>query len=162
MSPYAERLTALITGVQRQSNFQAGLVAAEGFGVGLGHLAGQAHEEGQRRQAENDDGQDEEGVFVAEHRGLAEHLLIGLPDSHLRGVGGRYSVGHHHLFHAVHVEAVGNAAGDGVGGEIGLVDLRATGEVRREQGRSGTAAEVAGEVGEFEEIWFILLEGTPT
>jgi hypothetical protein len=66
----------------------------------------------------------------------------------LRRVGGGHSVRHHHRFHAVHVKAVGDAAGNGVGGEVGLVDLRTAGEVGGEQSSAGAAAEVAGEVGE--------------
>ena len=59
------------------------LVAAEGFGVGLCGFAGEPHDEGERGQAEDDDREDEEGVLVAEHGGLAEHLLVGLSDRHL-------------------------------------------------------------------------------
>ena len=59
------------------------LVAAEGLGVGLGRFAGEPHDEGQRREAEDGEGEDREGVFVAEHGRLADHLLVGFADRRL-------------------------------------------------------------------------------
>ena len=53
-------------------------MTAEGFGIGLRGFAGQSHDERQRRKEEDHAGEDGEGVLVAEHGGLAEHLLVGL------------------------------------------------------------------------------------
>ena len=103
---------------------------------------------GKRREAKDDDGEDEEGVFVAEHGGLTEHLLVGLADGHLRCLCGGHAAGDQDLLHLIHVEAIGDAAGNGVGGEVGLMDLGAAGEIGGEERGAGAAAEVAGEVGE--------------
>jgi hypothetical protein len=87
---------------------QSGLVAAEGFGVGFGGFVGEPHDEGERREAEDDDREDEEGVLVAEHGGLADHLLVGLTDGHLGCLCGGHSAPDEDLFHLIHVEAVGD------------------------------------------------------
>ena len=123
-------------------------MAGEGFGVGPGGFAGEPHDEWKRRQEQDDDREDEEGVFVTEHGGLAEHLLVSLSDGHLGCVSGGHSVRHHHLFHAVHIEAIGDAAGNCVGCEVSLMDLSATGEIRGEESRACAAAEITSEVGE--------------
>ena len=123
-------------------------MAAKSFGVGLCCFAGESHEERQRRQAKDDGGENEEGILIAEHRRLAQHLLVSLSDGHLGGVGRRYSLGHHHFFHAIHIKLIRNASANHMGGEIGLVDLRAAGEVRSEQSCAGAAAEITSEVGE--------------
>jgi hypothetical protein len=123
-------------------------VAAKGFGVGLWGFAREPHDERQWRQAEDREGEDGEGVFVAEHGGLAEHLLVGLTDGGLRCGSRGHAVGHHHFFHAVHVEAVRDAALYDVGGEGYLIHLCVAREIGGEERGSGAAAEVAGEVGE--------------
>ncbi len=119
-----------------------------GFGIGFGRLIGQAHEEGQRRKADDDAGEDEEGVLVAKHGGLPEHLLVCAAHGHLRGGGGRHAVTDEHFFHAIHVELVWDTAGNGVRGEVGLMDLRTAGEIRGEERGAGAASEISGEVGE--------------
>jgi hypothetical protein len=75
-------------------------------------------------------------------------LLVGLTDRHLRRVCCRHSLRHHHLCHAVHIKAIGNAAGNHVGSQGDLLDLRIACEVGSKERSAGTAAKVAGKVGE--------------
>ena len=53
------------------------------FGLGLFGFAGEAHEERERGESCDGHGEDEEGVLVTEHGGLAEELLVGDADGAL-------------------------------------------------------------------------------
>ena len=118
------------------------------FGDGFGGSCGQAHEVGPGGEAQDGNGHDGEGVFVAEHGSLAEHLAVGHAHGELGGLLCGHACGAEHGGDAGDVVLVGEAAGDGVGGELDLVGLGGAGEEGGEHGGSGAATEVAGEVGE--------------
>ncbi len=124
------------------------LVTAHGLGVEFCSLRGEPHDEWQRCKHQNGNGEQKKGVLVTEHGGLPEHLLIGLTDRHLGCLGGRHSACDQHVLHPVHVEGVGDAARDDVGGKRCLMHLRTSREVGGQQGGSCAAAEVTGEVRE--------------
>ena len=123
------------------------MVVAHLFGGGFGGFGGEAHEERQRDEAEDDPGEESEGVFVAEHRGLAQHLLIGIADG---GLGGLRS-GHALLLQSgcscADVLVVTVAGCTAVRDELLLVGLGGAGEEGGEQG----GAESSGDGGAAEQ-----------
>ncbi len=75
-------------------------------------------------------------------------MLVCLAHCHLGGADGGHALGHQHLLHAIHVKVVGGATRNDVGSEMDLLNLRVSREVGSKESGAGTAAEVAGEVGE--------------
>ncbi len=52
-----------------------------------------AHDERQRNQTGDKDGEAEERILIAEHCGLTVELLVGVTDGGLRGLGGGHAFG---------------------------------------------------------------------
>src|ERR1700761_7874791 len=114
----------------------------------LQHLRRPPHDERQRREAEDGDAENEEGILIAEHRGLAQHLLVGVGVGELRCRGRALAQTHQTRLGLGHVVAVDPAVRTDVAGQILLVHLAAACQKRCEQRSAQAATQVARKVRE--------------
>jgi len=103
-------------------------MTAQGLWVRLGAFWRQTHDKGQWNQTNKGAGKQEEGILIAEHGRLTEHLLIGLPHGDLTSRSGRGPPAHQELTDAVGEEVIAKAAWIGVGGKALLIYLRVSSE----------------------------------